>query len=171
MALITCPECKNQVSDRAATCIHCGFPLHETVADTINNEYYIVKSINDKLIFGKPFQFLSKVRVTNKNFTGEKDTNIVASGITKDRAELLANYLTKHNWKGEIVTDTKSQKENEQVTRLIDINLNPNAPVMCPRCGSTSITTSQRGFSLATGFIGSNKTVNRCGKCGHTWNP
>lgn len=27
MALINCPECNNQVSDRAEICIHCGFPL------------------------------------------------------------------------------------------------------------------------------------------------
>ena len=27
MALITCPDCGAQVSDRAKTCIHCGAPL------------------------------------------------------------------------------------------------------------------------------------------------
>lgn len=27
MALITCPECGNQVSDKASACIHCGYPL------------------------------------------------------------------------------------------------------------------------------------------------
>lgn len=27
MALITCPECGNAVSDKAASCIHCGFPI------------------------------------------------------------------------------------------------------------------------------------------------
>lgn len=27
MALIKCPECGSSVSDRAATCIHCGCPL------------------------------------------------------------------------------------------------------------------------------------------------
>jgi predicted nucleic-acid-binding Zn-ribbon protein len=43
--------------------------------------------------------------------------------------------------------------------------------IICPKCGSTAITTGARGFTLMTGFIGSNKTVNRCGKCGHTWTP
>lgn len=41
----------------------------------------------------------------------------------------------------------------------------------CPRCGSTSITAGQRGYSLLTGFIGSGKTVNRCANCGHKWKP
>lgn len=33
------------------------------------------------------------------------------------------------------------------------------------------ITAGQRGYSLLTGFLGSNKTVNRCANCGHTWKP
>lgn len=41
----------------------------------------------------------------------------------------------------------------------------------CPKCGSISITTGQRGYSLWTGFLGSNKTVNRCSNCGYTWQP
>lgn len=41
----------------------------------------------------------------------------------------------------------------------------------CPKCGSTSITAGQRGFSLLTGFIGSGNTVNRCSNCGHKWKP
>lgn len=41
----------------------------------------------------------------------------------------------------------------------------------CPKCGSTSISTGQRGYSLLTGFIGSSKTVNRCAKCGYKWEP
>lgn len=27
MALIVCPECKKEVSDRAAACLHCGCPI------------------------------------------------------------------------------------------------------------------------------------------------
>ena len=36
---------------------------------------------------------------------------------------------------------------------------------------STSITTGARGVNWFWGFIGANKTVNRCGKCGYTWEP
>lgn len=41
----------------------------------------------------------------------------------------------------------------------------------CPRCGSTAITAGQRGYSIWTGFLRSDKTVNRCGNCGHKWKP
>lgn len=27
MALITCPECRNEISDSANICVHCGFPI------------------------------------------------------------------------------------------------------------------------------------------------
>ena len=30
MALITCPECGKEVSDKAATCPNCGCPLHQS---------------------------------------------------------------------------------------------------------------------------------------------
>ena len=29
MALIKCPECGKEISDKAPACIHCGFPLSE----------------------------------------------------------------------------------------------------------------------------------------------
>lgn len=43
--------------------------------------------------------------------------------------------------------------------------------IRCPKCGSTNVTTGQRGFKLTTGFLGSGKTVNRCGNCGYSWKP
>ena len=29
MALINCPECGKEISDKAPVCIHCGYPLHQ----------------------------------------------------------------------------------------------------------------------------------------------
>lgn len=43
--------------------------------------------------------------------------------------------------------------------------------IKCPKCGSTAVTTGQRGHSILFGFGGSSTTVNRCGKCGHRWKP
>lgn len=34
MALITCPECHGQVSDKAAACPHCGYPLEKAEQET-----------------------------------------------------------------------------------------------------------------------------------------
>ena len=43
--------------------------------------------------------------------------------------------------------------------------------LICPKCGSTAITTGARGANHFWGLIGASKTVNRCGNCGHTWKP
>lgn len=42
MALIVCPECGNNISDKADKCIHCGFPLKEHMekATSINEKPY-----------------------------------------------------------------------------------------------------------------------------------
>lgn len=39
----------------------------------------------------------------------------------------------------------------------------------CPKCGSTSIATTTRGYSFWTGFVGSGKPMNVCQNCGHKW--
>ena len=33
MALIKCPECGKEISDKANACIHCGYPLNEQKED------------------------------------------------------------------------------------------------------------------------------------------
>ena len=44
-------------------------------------------------------------------------------------------------------------------------------PVRCPKCGSTSIATTNRGFSLMWGFVGSGSPRNVCQKCGYKFKP
>lgn len=41
----------------------------------------------------------------------------------------------------------------------------------CPKCGSTSIGITTRGYSLLSGFLGSGKPINVCQRCGHKWKP
>lgn len=43
--------------------------------------------------------------------------------------------------------------------------------ITCPKCGSANIQTTNRGFSLVTGFIGSGSPRNVCQKCGFKWKP
>ena len=54
----------------------------------------------------------------------------------------------------------KSHKSEEQMERL-----------SCPKCGSTSITEGTKGFSIMTGFIGSDKFRYVCKDCGNKWKP
>ena len=168
--LMDCPDCGKQVSRRAQVCIHCGCPL-SSVSETAQLQFYGVKTISTMGVWGNPSTYLSRVRVMNDQATKINDLSILACGITRDRAELLLKYLVEHGGEGELVVDTQCTQENEQVTQLIDSTINPNAPVVCPRCRSTDVVVGQRGYNVVSGFVGSSKTTNRCGKCGHTWNP
>lgn len=40
MALIICPECSRDVSDKAAACPHCGFPINREF-ETRQQEYSV----------------------------------------------------------------------------------------------------------------------------------
>lgn len=61
----------------------------------------------------------------------------------------------------------ESDNKEEPSTKTAHIE----SPVRCPKCGSTQISTGSRGYSMVWGFIGSGKTVNRCARCGHKWEP
>lgn len=144
MALIKCPECGKEISDKSKQCIHCGYPLD----NELNNDISI--EISELTAFSK-----CPICGTSKN-----DMKICP----------VCGYKV-----GDDIPN------REDIKKKIDENMNQakndykikqsNAPIKCPKCGSTAITAGQRGYSFLTGFIGSSKTVNRCANCGHKWKP
>jgi len=38
MALVQCPECGKEISDKAKQCIHCGYPLEDYAKETVRYE-------------------------------------------------------------------------------------------------------------------------------------
>lgn len=149
MALIKCPECGKEISEHSKFCISCGFPLAESsnTVCTINGKEFDLSNYR-KLILesGENSTILKKLE--DKLFDEVRT-------ITIYEAEELLNIIT---------TTQKIPKvfNSHHVSALLP---------RCPKCGSTSISTGARGYSVWTGFIGSGKTVNRCAKCGHTWKP
>lgn len=67
--------------------------------------------------------------------------------------------------------EEESQKRYDEYLTKQKAEEEERNTIRCPRCGSTQITTGQRGYSLFSGFLGSNKTVNRCANCGYSWKP
>ena len=49
MALINCPECSREISDKAHQCIHCGYPLRDPngIYETINGIEYDLSFLKD----------------------------------------------------------------------------------------------------------------------------
>lgn len=81
--------------------------------------------------------------------------------------------------KNDIITYTSKfnelqEKWNEHLNKLDEEDKKEHEEanhIRCPKCGSTQITTGQKGYSLFSGFLGSNKTMNRCANCGYSWKP
>ena len=48
MAIIECPECKKEISDKANVCVHCGFPIKEYLENNAEKEEKI-SAINAKV--------------------------------------------------------------------------------------------------------------------------
>lgn len=67
MALITCPDCKKQISDSALTCIHCGKPMHKSKKE-------IQKEI-DQLYKDKKYFYDAAFKVATKKsyYEGDKE--------------------------------------------------------------------------------------------------
>ncbi len=47
----------------------------------------------------------------------------------------------------------------------------PEEPVRCPKCRSAQVSSHARGWSVATGLIGSGQVVLTCLKCGNRFKP
>ena len=183
MALIKCPECGQSVSDKASVCIHCGYPLSsintENSVKTRNETYSIFLkyagfgSTLDILLM-KTFGFTASETLKFKKVTGDA----ILSGLSKENAYFLPEYIKKKA-SCEIAVAETNKPFDDRVNKIVDklreeeaaMRAKLNAPVTCPRCGSTQITTGARGYSFVTGFLGSGKTVNRCAKCGYKWEP
>ena len=56
--------------------------------------------------------------------------------------------------------------ERDEEPEKVEFNV-----VKCPKCGSKSIATINRGYSLLTGFLGSGSPRNVCQQCGYKWKP
>ena len=152
MALINCPECGKEVSSKSKQCIHCGFPFTENKICIIENREFDLSDIKDKII----------------------NTNIKSDDVKLEIARELWHRIGVISKNGalkliEIIDETK------EVPKTFDASFKRNmvidSQVRCPKCSSAQIVTGQRGYSIVWGFIGSNKTMNRCANCGHKWEP
>lgn len=173
--LIQCPECGKEISDKSNQCIHCGFPIkneedkQELYSMVLlglkkNAGQFLIKSVLEQ-IYNVPKGEAKKLL--------QEEKSILVDGIEKSNIEYLR---TQFSALGCIVDFVPSNSEdiNPQNAKWHELErerIAKDVQVRCPHCGSTQITTGNRGFSVWTGFIGSNKTVNRCAKCGWKWEP
>lgn len=160
MALIKCPECGKDISSLSKSCLHCGYPL-ENDSDIHNKNATCV-------IMGKEYDLslIREILFSDSPIDSDVHNDAISliyntvNGLSLFDAALLVDQIEET---GEIPKSydkyniTSSKKDDNQIR--------------CPKCSSTQITTGSRGYSMVWGFIGAGKTVNRCAKCGHKWEP
>jgi DNA-directed RNA polymerase subunit RPC12/RpoP len=173
--IIKCPECGKEISDKAVQCIHCGYPLKELSNQnnnaTDNTEEYklVLVDFNEKSFSDRVF--VSLFCDNDKEKYQQAISSIpcvLQEHIPKEQYLKIKATLDKDS-----ITKMILIKQNENIADSIEYleYVNSKDIVKCPKCGSKSIFSGQRGFSIITGFIGSGNTVNRCAKCGYKWKP
>lgn len=140
--LVTCPECRKEISDKSNVCIHCGFPINKIQNKKCN--------INGKEL--------------DLSFILEENDKAKCIGILRKMINI--GLIDAKN----IVDEIIKNKEIPRVLSVSERQENSNQ-VFCPKCGCTDIGVANRGFSIIMGFIGSGKSMNVCKKCGYKWKP
>lgn len=176
--LIKCPECGKEVSDKAPACIHCGFPLNDIhkentcLVDGAEYDMTELKNYYAKLTDYEKGEFYRRIKSMYK---GNLET------FPKEATKVLRNINEHFNWWNDSHNHGNGYLADKLALDCIDHDFqyfefntadipDPNI-VRCPKCGSTSVTTEESGYSLLTGFWGSSKKHNLCQKCGYRWKP
>lgn len=165
MALIKCPECGKEVSDKATACIHCGFPLSATTRST--NQQHKPTIVTSQINVKAPMKMFSQNDTTISIECG--NCSKIYSFERKYFSQIDKNFCLPNtaiicpNCNNGITANTRIEAKVSNRT----ISKGPK----CPKCGSSSIATVNRGYSLVWGFLGSGTLMNVCQSCGHKFKP
>lgn len=187
MALIKCPECNGQVSDKADVCIHCGYPLkkaeqennsevldkvierNKKIQEEIKNDIIIALKEVDYAMFSsdilKVVSEKSKKNISSdivnqalNDLCKENKVKVVFNGCLKYKIASPIEYIELSELGTRKYSDKNILQENNK-------KVVPNQEVIkCPKCGSTQIQMVQRKWSLLTGFL-TNKVDRVCMNC------
>lgn len=170
MALITCPECGGQVSDKATFCPKCGYPINSSNDRAVSVCPRCGNAVPPNSKFcgrcGNPVSLETRGAIDNTSAVSDKQ---------EDRNSKSINSL--------IALSTAASAPQAARPSVRPIPETPQANVArCPICGSTSLSAGTKGFGigkaaagavllgpvgLLAGGIGMNKTVVTCLNCGH----
>lgn len=170
-----CMHCGTKLPNNAKFCMECGKPAE------LNYDNYVERkeSIEEKLK-----RLLKDPSMNEGNI---KNISIILSsegysiGVKANRAKFLLN--------NKIINDDEYNELLDFINKSIPTSLHSpkngqENVVRCPKCGSTSIITTNKKLSVkravvgtmllnpiggAVGAVTSKKMFNVCQKCGHKW--
>jgi len=74
MALIKCPECEREISDKASSCPHCGYPIHNSENSTDKKEEFLNINYSDLQKSTSPSVVVKNNLDDSTNITSIKNT-------------------------------------------------------------------------------------------------
>lgn len=165
MALINCPECSQQISELANSCPHCGYPLNTRKEDSVMYNVLIL-TINCSIrTFHEALSADYTYTIEDIYYIANHLPLIIEKNVSLRDAQNIKDFLERAG--ASVAIEPFSSNQNDEAIR----NKYKRLTLKCPRCHSNAITTGTKGYGLIRGFLGSNKTVNRCGSCGYSWEP
>ena len=186
MALIKCPECKREVSDKAEVCIHCGYPIaklrgcNDIILDSTDSSKYKIR-VTDVHEYGNRavalVGIITRLNTMEASKLIEKNYSpIILAGLNMKDAEVIKEIFETRGISVVIEPDNESTQstplnlnaEGKLGVRAINYFVpkqDENDFLFCPRCRSKLVETVT--ISATQGFV---KPVNICKKCGHKWN-
>lgn len=155
MALIKCPECGKEVSDKAKACIHCGYPL-ENVDTRTNPNMCLVNGVEYDLSF-----LLDDTQSKYDRFM-RFETECVSNLKNPDYINACGKIMNTKVIPSTLTIENYAEYHDE------------SPKIKCPTCSSTDvrkISGSERvGSVMMLGIF--SKKINKsfkCNNCGYTW--
>lgn len=172
MALINCPECNKEISDKANSCPNCGFPISEYIKDQ-KDDSNISDDESPDTEFCNSFETRSTDEgventdvVTNKplakqvvcQFCGmlNEDGSMYCAycGQLIDLAEIQRRIQLENLRLQKQQLEVQQRQLNEQKQIRTQQANEYNNMAKCPRCGSTSLSGNKKGFGIGKAVIG-----------------
>ena len=164
MALITCPECGKQISDKAEVCIGCGYPIGK---ELLNTQELSVSPSNPETV---------KAHIEIKELTlsmdeiydqenGKKMLMVKRvkneTNLSLEESRQLVDEYWKKRFPEKILHYTPQGEIPEKEVKVIDVSNRYDKPqdnhkIKCPKCRSIEyqIFGTNKKFSLGKAFVG-----------------
>jgi tellurium resistance protein TerD len=154
MALINCPECSREISDKAEACPQCGCPIAKRQSS--------IKPVLPPMIW----EYEEPGYISVKCPSCGKSSNVKETSALKT------------------TTGYKLNGEGQCACGLVFKEIYRDERIKCPKCGSTEIVVQKEGFDAGSACCGAflvgplgllcgskeaNKLNRHCLNCAHKW--
>ena len=172
MALINCPECNKEISDKAMTCPNCGYPVQE-----INKPKFSPTGMNVCPKCGKFNRRIEKcpdcgTAMMDCHYTTTDYDNLSLTELSNWEQQMREKYVVNSPELDEVLYNKRLQEEKAEEEYYASIPTKPSEPkITCPYCKATNIrkigivsrSVSAGIFGLGSKKIGKQWHCDHCG--------